>query len=134
MTKKPLKTTGMINVKMVNPSHPQSHSFSGKSPCWCGKHHYLCDVCRVDCTAGTTAGPAYSDSSGTRCEACHAIWTRLRSALTPNNMADVETLLLGLTMVVKIDNVSQDHVDRARSMMRLGSEHVGALRRAAGKE
>lgn len=111
-----------------------SHSFTGGKPCWCGLHHYICDVCRVDCTAGTTAGPPSSDGSGTRCAHCHSVWRQLVGALTPGAMGDVETILLGLTRVAEIDGIPQEHVDRARRMMRLGSECVGMLRRAAGKD
>lgn len=51
------------------------HTFDTQRHCLvegCGVYHYTCQECGVDCTSGTIAGPATTDTDGIRrCYECH---------------------------------------------------------------
>lgn len=44
----------------------KGHEFDTERRCHCGRHHYTCQKCGVDCTAGTSGGPCTQDVDGVR--------------------------------------------------------------------
>lgn len=68
--------------------------------CWCHKHHYVCDRCHVDCTAGTRDGPATRDVRGvTRCRECYEELNRARAALSPWSEDELRTIRVALSQI-----------------------------------
>lgn len=71
------------------------HTFGGI--CECGIYHYHCDICSVDCTMGTPAGPPTKDTDGkTRCYKCqnkHRIAQNRLSNAAPELLASLKALV-----------------------------------------
>lgn len=81
----------------------KSHVFGpGRDRCWCGVHHYICAECGADCTMGTSAGPATTDSRKvTRCDECNRLWERQRNTVSPWSKAEFAAIKVALAQIAE---------------------------------
>ena len=112
---------------MVDPT--RSHFF-GDIPngCWCGTHHYICDDCGADCTAGTSAGPCTSRDQladgRRRCHACEREFTSLMLAAAPQTIEERDAIEEAIALVVGSPLTAVIRVDHPELQLHQGTMRV----------